>query len=1046
MATESMLFKSNSDRVPRGLAAYGIADWDRKLGNHRALVRVREATDAVCAYLPWRRRDAHPEAKHVMVVDTQTGRVVANTVVATCNKEYGEIVFQPVSGVGEYWLYYLVPEEDAYGATWPRSSFPIIQYKRPQNQPLKTWLKKHGLTRQILESTPDPKGWCRANADVYAAVWRQLPLAELIEFQARGERHSFYPMEIVATLDERSALESRCRFLPFILFPERRNNPIRMTDAIPYHWALQDENALSILSDAAMRNEYYVFQIGVYASKKLLRNVSVTFAGLKTVTGAVIPAGALTCFNLGGVDQYGKDFTKSLHVETGQIQALWFGLDISRDAEPGLYEGTVSIAAEGEQAQTITLALNVEDKVLADRGDGDHWRLSRLRWLNSRIALDDDVCAPFTAIEVDGNVVDLLGRRIEIDAGGMIKQMTSFIDMFDIRKDGREVLSGPVSFEVVCDGRPVAWLETRVTCAYTSPGVVRYVGTARSARLKMRTETTVEMDGFIGHKVSLESDTPVTVDTVRVKISFRAGTSKYFMFSDVPAADQVSSKTDFGLTPAEALLAPVEGFEVLWLGDYNAGLCLRLPPGEQSWINEGKGKVHREAIDNGQRVTLDSGSQVIEGCACFGFELYATPFKPLTRNHWGWRHFHESYSNDPVLKDGWEAGATIFTYHQGNKVNPYISYPFLVADKMRQIADEIHAGGGLMKAYYTIRELSDRAVELWALRSLGTEILPASCVRPGYEEYHHHLGYEQLAQLPMEYQLRNQVSWPYTGYPWMCEHLVSGYHARWHTTIRMDGRTIIDGSLQISGASRWSNFYMEGLRWLMENAGLDGIYLDGITFDRESFKRVRKTLVRSKPEGLIDYHAHPTTIGQMPYYDRLWNGEGADYSREAAYWLVAVSGAAFGVPGELLDANASVQRGMVFGISQRYGWMSKDRVNPAALWQWWDVFDIAHAEMLGYWQDACPVKTDHEAVKATAYVHHGERVAIAVASWAKQKVDVRIDLDWAAVGLSSDEVTIAVPAINFFQKKLDPVSLNAVPLEPDKGWIIVVSRSSVKPQ
>lgn len=228
----------------------------------------------------------------------------------------------------------------------------------------------------------------------------------------------------------------------------------------------------------------------------------------------------------------------------------------------------------------------------------------------------------------------------------------------------------------------------------------------------------------------------------------------------------------------------------------------------------------------------------------------------------------------------------------------------------------------------------------------------------------------------------------------------------------------------------------------MQHAGLDGIYLDGITFDRESFKRVRKTLVRTKPEGLIDYHSHPTTIGQMPYYDRLWNGEGADHRREPAYWLVAMSGVPFGVPGELLQAGASVQRGMVFGVSQRFGWMPLDRVNPSALWKWWDVFDIAHADMLGYWQDACPVKTDDESVKATAYVHFGERVAIAVASWAAHEVEVRIDLDWAAVGLEPDQVTISVPAIDFFQEAMADVSLNSVPVAPDKGWMIVVSRAN----
>jgi len=110
------------------------------------------------------------------------------------------------------------------------------------------------------------------------------------------------------------------------------------------------------------------------------------------------------------------------------------------------------------------------------------------------------------------------------------------------------------------------------------------------------------------------------------------------------------------------------------------------------------------------------------------------------------------------------------------------------------------------------------------------------------------------------------------------------------------------------------------------------------------------------------------------------------------------------------------------------------------LWKWWDVFDIANADMLGYWQDACPVKTDNESVKATAYVHRGERVAVAVASWAKQTVDVRIDLDWAAVDLDPNKVTVSVPAIDFFQEELANASLSSVPVEPNKGWIIVVSR------
>jgi len=1038
MLKENMLFKSNDDRVPVGVAKYGFADWDRKRGNHRALVRVNASSDIVCAYLPWRRRDAYPQAKHVMVVDAQTDQVVANVVVATCNKEYGEILFKPTSGTGEYYIYYLIPEEDPYGATWPRSSFPIIQYKRPQNQPEESWLAAHGLTREALETTTDPRGWHLQGGTVYATVWREFKLTELVEFQARGERHSFYPMEVVATLDETNALEHACRFQPFILFPELRSNPIRMTDALPYCWAIREHDQHASLSDTVLRNEYYVFQIGVFASKTLLKNVKADYTGLTSELGGTISADAFTCFNLEGVDQHGNNFTKTIDVEYRKVQALWFGLDIRRDAKPGRYTGTVTVHSEGEQPQTVSLSLEIQEQLLEDRGDGDHRRLSRLRWLNSRIAVDDDICPPFTPLSVRGNTVGILGRKIELGDLGMAGQITSFIDMFDIRERGQAVLREPVAFEIIRDGKAVAFTAASLECTRTSPGIAHFVSTAASGPMTVRVATTVEMDGFIGHVVTVDTETPVSVDGIRLRLPFTREASRYFMHQTDMTIDQVSQKTDFGRTPDAEWSYPAERFELLWLGAHNAGLCLRVPPGQGAWVNDGNGTVARRSEADGCTITLDTGPMVIDKQASFAFELYATPFKPLSRNGWKMRHYHESYSHDVEILKGQSAGATVFTYHHANRTNPYISYPFLLAAELKAAGDVIHAGGGLMKAYYTIRELSDRASELWTLLSLGNEILMASDTKPGYPSFH--LGYDQLSQLPIEYQLRNQVGWPYTGNLWQCEHLVSKYHSRWHSTVNMGDYTTIDGSLQISGASRWSNFYMEGMKWLMENAGLDGIYLDGITFDRESFKRVRKTLVRTKAEGLIDYHSSPAAIAQMPYFDRLWFGEGADYGREADYWLVAVSGIPFGVGGEMLKAGASVHRGMLFGISNRFGWSSPKRVNPACLWQWWDEFDIANAEMMGYWQDACPAKTNHAAVKATAYVHRGERVALAIASWADEQVDIKLDLDWDAIGLDPRNVTISVPEIAFFQDKLSNPSLDSIPVDPGKGWIIVIER------
>ncbi|MCB9271977.1 MAG: hypothetical protein H6561_20805 [Lewinellaceae bacterium] len=56
--------------------------------------------------------------------------------------------------------------------------------------------------------------------------------------------------------------------------------------------------------------------------------------------GAMIEADRLTCFNTGGIDLSGKSFAKSVSVPVGQVQALWFGIDIPVDCQPGTYQGS----------------------------------------------------------------------------------------------------------------------------------------------------------------------------------------------------------------------------------------------------------------------------------------------------------------------------------------------------------------------------------------------------------------------------------------------------------------------------------------------------------------------------------------------------------------------------------------------------------------------------------------------------------------------------------------------------------------------------------
>lgn len=1032
---------SKYDRVPSGIARYGIGEWDRTYGNHRAVLRVSQPAEAVYACLPWRRRDAFPQSKHVQVVDGQTGKTVQNSVVTSCNREYGEVVFEPVSGPGVYYAYYLVPAQDRHRWEWPRWAFPVSQYASPRTTADPGWRARHGLQQENLDSPPNPAGTYQS-PDPYPAAWRDLPEAELIEFQSRGQRHSFFPMEVIATLEETQELISRCGERPFLLFPESRHHPIRMDRDIPYHWAVRNPVDLDCFQATARRNEYLVFQVGVFAHRELLANVTATWTALQGPAGACIPASAMTCFNLGGIDQRGHRFVKTLHLPRQKLQALWFGIDIPRDAIPGRYDGTLTITAQGLTAQTVRLQIDVEEGILEDRGDGDGAYQSRLRWLNSTHALDDEACAPFTPVEVKGRLVTILGRSLYFGEDCLPEKLTSFIDMFTIRDRGREILAAPLRMDVLKDGRPIAWLTDRpARCWQKSSGKASFRACQEATGLRRQVETTIEMDGRIGVRISLQVDQdaaldtahPVVLEAVRLVIQLPADVCRYWL-EPPPLTWKWGEPVKLGSTCPECEDRPLSAFQSAWVGDYNAGLACSIMGKAGGWLSGSGGRFRQKRSDATCTIELDTGALQLTAGETLNLEfvLYVTPFKPLPREHWDWRYYHQSYGLDLDLEQGIAAGARVLTQHQGSPSNPFISYLFPVAETLKRYADQVHQAGGLFKAYNTIRELSTRADELWTLRSLGEEVLAPSIAN---------LGYESLAQLPLEYQLRNLVDEPFTGQLWMCEHLVDNYHARWHSPVSWPDGSLVteDSSLQISGASRWSNFYIESLRWLMEHAGVDGLYLDGVTFDRASFLRVRKTLVRQKPQALIDFHGSPAEVLDfLGFIDSIWFGEGADYGREDAYWLTAVSGIPFGIPGELLLPEASVQRGMLYGLSQRYAWMPLDQVNPAPLWKWWDQFDIRSAEMLGYWMSNCPARTDHSLVKATVYLHLGRRAAIALASWAVQAVNVKLKIDWQAIGLSPASARVTIPEIDMFQPVLEPVSLDSLQIEPGQGWIIVV--------
>ncbi len=488
---------------------YGTGSWDADaLGNHRAVVRVAAPEDAVFVHVPWRRRDSNPADRNVIVVEGRSGARVRNVERIRITREYGDFVIQAPSA-GDYFIYYL-----PYVASG-RTNYPTVAYPAPEATADLAWLTKHGLV------TRSGDAW----------VPGDLPVAPVVEFQAIDALNSFYPMEVVATRAEVAELEARDPKAAFFVFAEDRSRPIKMTSDVPVRWARRGASAP--FAGDAMRGEFYAFQLGVYAARRDLADVRVAFGALSRAGGGgALRASAFKCVNLEGVDSAARPFTRTVDVHQGQVQALWCGLQVPATAAPGEYRGTVTVSASGGGQAPVPMTIRVSKTLIAAHGDDEPWRLSRLRWLDSTLAVDDDLVKPYTPVTVAGRTVGVLGRTVTLNALGFPEQIESRFDieMTHLAAQGRKVLASPIALVVQSpDPGVTPWAGGGVAFTKRVPGAAAWRSTGSAGPLSMTTAAQMEFDGNIEFSVGIRASRPTKVDDIRLEIPVASDVARYLM-------------------------------------------------------------------------------------------------------------------------------------------------------------------------------------------------------------------------------------------------------------------------------------------------------------------------------------------------------------------------------------------------------------------------------------------------------------------------------------------------------------------------------------
>ena len=977
---------------------YRLGRWDPdSLGNHRAVVRVARPAKAVQVTIPWRRRDAEPEQNQIMVT-TASGLRVGNAVPIDVTQERGILAFEPSAGAGEYYVYFM-PYRGSV-----RSNYPQITYRAADSTANPRWLTQQKLTRN----------------DIAAGRWRALPAATVVAIEAVDSMSNRWPMEVIATEAELTALRRGLGDAPFALFAEDRTRPIIMTNELPQSWAAPGVAGRAIAGEA-LKGEFYPFQIGVWALRRL-DSLQLSFTDLAGPGGAIIPASAFTSFNTGGIDWRGRPFARWVGVGQLKVQALWAGVMLPEEVTAGEWQGTATVTAAGGLTRSIPVRLTVKDSVIADHGDDDPWRLSRLRWLNSALGLDSSVIPPYTPVKVTGTKLEILGRSVELGAGGLPTQFTSTFTSAMTAANGRprRLLRAPIRFEVLgADSVPLTWTAAPVTMTHTLPGIAAWESELKSGAVTASVRGSLEFDGTIEYQVALTASETTAISNAALLLPLHHDVAKYWMGlgrQGGAAPDSFDWRWDVRRNQDAA-----------WVGDVNAGVQVTLFDDKydrplntnfyqlkplvmpRSWENGGAGGCsarRKVALLEYQLRCAGGARTLVPGDTLwFNFRLLLTPFHPIDPEAQFRDRFFHAYKPIPEIQG---AGANVVNVHHATAINPYINYPFFRPREMRAYADSAHEVGIKFKIYYTVRELTNRAPEFWALRSFGHEVFAGG---------------------------------PGGGHSWLQEHVGTDYITGWVVP------ELRDIALVTSGISRWHNHYVEGLQWLVAHEQIDGLYLDDVAFDRSTMQRMRRVLARGRPAPMIDLHSanqfNPADgfassanlyLEHFPYIDRLWFGEYFKYdSTGADYWLVELSGIPFGLMGEMLQDGGNPWRGMVFGMTARLPWAG----DPRPLWRVWDEFGLASARMHGWWDPLSPVKTQRGDVLATTYVRDGKTL-IALASWATDTVDVRLRIDWRALGINAAHASIWAPAIDRMQEARTFQPGGTIPVAPGRGWLLVV--------
>ncbi len=548
-----------------------------------------------------------------------------------------------------------------------------------------------------------------------------------------------------------------------------------------------------------------------------------------------------------------------------------------------------------------------------------------------------------------------------------------------------ELLAAPVRLAGSVDGKPLVWTAAGFRVEEASAHVVRLSVAARSESLRCEGRVAVEYDGMVRCDLGLVPDgKPARLSQLALEIPLRAEHARYLHFWP----GRWGSCFNSGALPNEGYRGEFKPF--VWLGDEWRGLAW-FSESDRNFFNPRTDRVIEIQRENDTvllRVNLVGQSHPLDRALEYTFGFQATPVKPARPDVWDLRICHMGRYGMPEsqLDRLAQLGIRTMCFHE--HWTDIQAYP------------KTTHGEELKKL---VRACHDRNIQL--LLYIGYEM---STIAPEWDAYH-----EQCLVYPRR----------------------GGYKRKYQPEPDQTAYVVCYRSV-------WQDFIAYHLEKLIEQYGIDGVYLDGTSepwgcrnqkhgcgyqrpdgtigptypiFDtRRMMKRIYTIVKKQKPQGQVNVHQSTCmTIPTLAFATSYWDGEQLQSVPRPGFaqeilpldaFRTEFMGHNWGVPAELLHYASgpfkrfeAVAMALLHDVLVRPGTMADVEV-CAKMWHAMDAFGRRQATWLPYWENGRYVRAEPAEVKVSLYNRPGRGLVAVVANTGRQECQAQVAFNLRALG------------------------------------------------